>query len=445
MLDIRPFRGTTYNLDIVRDLSRVVAPPYDCISNALLKDLYGRSPWNSVRLIAGKAALIEEDPTVGQGDGSTGELPVDADPYRRTAHLWQEWQRTGVLVQDEKPAFYACREVYRSYLGEEETRTGFIGLVRLLDFSEGAIRPHELTLSAPKADRLRLFEECRANFSQIFTIYADEDRRTDSMLSSVTAGKPPDMSARDDDGSLREVWRLSDPSVVAQISKAMAGQRLAIADGHHRYETALNYSRQMRMRGERGSGQDATFGHDYTMIYMANAYSPGLCIAPVYRVVSGLPDFDRRVWGRRVSQDLGAARTPMDLSSCLRWLRADGAGQRRFVAYLGGGESITLALDRADGCLDVSVLHEAVIERTLGIGSEDLASQRYLTYTHDPGEAARAVDEGRAQLAFLLNPVRPEEILRVVDAGDIMPQKSTYFYPKLLTGLVINRLDRPEQ
>jgi uncharacterized protein (DUF1015 family) len=422
MLEILPFRGIVYNTEKIGDLSLVVALPYDCISDGLRDDLYRRSPWNAIRLIAGSSALQEE--------GSA------EDPYTAAARHWQEWLTTNVLIQDETPALYVCREAYRSYVGEEKVRIGLISLVRLEEFDSGIIRPHERTFDGPKADRLKLLSACRANFSQILGVYADTTYRIEGLINPLLS-EEPDMRVIDDEGKSREVWRLTNPEIIREITSSMTGQRVVIADGHHRYETALLFRRQMREHLPPHEPAPC----DYTMMYLTNIYGSGLQIAPIYRIISGLPDFEEGRWVERLRQRFTVERFSVDLPGLLRHIEEEIDGVRRFGAYLGSGEFLILSEARRDETLDVSVLHHAVIEESLGIDHEAVVSQRYLTYTPDPGEAVQMVDEDGGQIALFLKPVRPEEILRITDAGAIMPQKSTYFYPKLLTGFVMNSLE----
>lgn len=422
MLEIIPFRGIVYNKAVVGDLSSVVAPPYDCISDGLREDLYRRSPWNAIRLIAGNLAMQEE----GSGE----------DPYTLAARYWREWRAQEVLVRDGEPALYLCREAYRSYIGEEKVRIGLISLVRLEEFDSGIIRPHERTLSGPKEDRLKLLMACRANFSQIFGVYADTTYHIENLINPLFS-EEPDMRVLDASGELREVWRLTDSQVIQEITGYIAGQRIVIADGHHRYETALLFRQQMH----KAMPVSEPAPYDYTMIYITNVYSPGLQIAPIHRIISELPDFEKNQWTRQLHQQFTVEHLSTDLSDFLQRLQDNDDNVRRFGAYLGKGEFLLFSEERNDGTLDVSVLHNEVIERSLGIDREALTSQRYLTYTPDPREAVHIVDEANGQIALFLNPVRPEEILCITNAGAIMPQKSTYFYPKLLTGLVMNQLD----
>lgn len=441
MAEIVPFRGVLYNPARVGDLGKVMAPPYDVIPPAKQDELYGRHPNNVIRLIFGK--VLPED-----REGS--------DRYSRAASDFQRWLNEGVLVQDERPCMYYYTQTYSDKDGSRKTRKGFIALSRLMDFGKG-IHPHERTLSGPKADRLRLMQATDANFCSIFSLYSDPTLMANRLLEAAVSGKKPDIDVTDDDGTTNSVWRVDDPRVLDAVTGSMKEKSLFIADGHHRYETALNYRNMMREKAVSHTGNEP---YNYIMMYLSNMDDEGMTIWPTHRVVHSLPDFGPDGF----------------LSKCaeffeIREFRYSGAGEAAargtFLEELKGAGDSTVAIglhirardiyylltikspdtmDRVFGGaipevfkrLDVTVLHSLIFAKILGMTQEAQERQENLVYVKSFEEAIAACSNDKNQLVFLLNNTKIEQVKAVAEAGFVMPQKSTYFYPKLLSGLTIN-------
>jgi uncharacterized protein (DUF1015 family) len=407
----------------------------------LQDDLYRRNPHNVVRLILGK---IE-----GTDDESDNR-------YTRSAADFREWQDLDILVRDTEPAIYLYDEEYIAEGIGTVVRKGFLALARLEDFASGVVKPHEKTLSGPKIDRFNLTKACGANFSPIFGLYADPCCVLEALARDLRSGKP-DLEVTDDDGVKHRLWRVTDPAFIGKAKELLDNKPLFIADGHHRYETALNYRDFMREKVGRYSGKEL---FNYVLMYFANMEDQGMQIFPTHRLVHNLPDFDLapfleslneffEVETRNLNPDDAAARREVrDI------LRQKGARSSTMALYAGDGSISFFSLrdksvmDRffdektstALRTLDVSVLHRLVLEHLLHISSEAQERQTHLKYVKNFDEPFTAVQSGEFQLAFLMNATRMSEVREVANAGEKMPQKSTYFYPKLLTGLVVNKI-----
>lgn len=445
MAEIMPFKGVLYDPEKVGDMGKVMAPPYDVISQSQQDELYSRHPNNVVRLILGRTS------------------PDDAhgsDRYSRAASDLRQWLASGVLTQDKSPAIYYYSQSYALKDGGKQTRKGFFALSRIEEFGKGKIHAHEQTLSGPKADRLKLMLACNANLSAVFSLYSDPSLAVNRLLEGPISGKKPLIDVIDDNHVENRLWRVSDPNVIRAVTEAMSGKALFIADGHHRYETALNYRNLMR---EKNPGSTGTEPYNYVLMYFSNMDGEGMTIWPTHRVVHGLKGFkeDSLMKGLSscfnieefsfASTDEGAARDRFleRLSTTGRKAISIGmaiSGRNSyFVLTLKGAD----VMDKAFGGaipdvfkqLDVTVLHRLVLEQLLGITREAEAKQENLIYVKNSSEALNAVKTGPVQLVFLLNPTRIGQVKAVAEAGFVMPQKSTYFYPKLLTGLVLTLLD----
>lgn len=426
MAEIRPFRALRFS-ERAGDAAQLICPPYDIISEEQRRAYLARNPHNIVRL----------------------ELPRDgADPYAQAGEALREWKRDGILSRDGEPALYVYEIIFTAD-GQPRRVAGIIGQVKLEEFSKGVILPHEETLSKAKADRFRLMEATRSNFSCIYALYNDDTPEGRLDLGGLAAKGALLNDVTDGDGLRHRLWAVTDPAATAEVGRRMAETKLYIADGHHRYETALAYRDARRAEGAREGAP-----WDYVMMMMVEMSHPGLVVFPTHRLVRELPSFDAAALLDACAPwfDIARGLTP---AAAADWLRAAyDAGRHAFVFYAGGGNAALLTLrdasvmdellpglSPASRSLDVTVLHALILERLLGIDRENLANQRSLAYTRDPGEAYRGVDSGEFQCAFLLNPTRVSEIRDVAAAGEKMPQKSTYFYPKLITGLVMNELD----
>lgn len=434
MADIRPFQGIRYNPAVVGDLSKVVCPPYDIISPAQAKQLGERSPYNAVRL-----ELPQSEP---QDDSVTAR-------YARAAELYRKWLDDGVLLAERRPAMYLLEEEF-SYEGVTRRRRGLMAVVRLEEYEKGIILPHEYTTPGPKADRLALMKACKTNFSPIMSLYRDQDGAIAQLLTEARRGQP-DISLRPNGQAGYDMWIITDSTMLLRISSALADLRVFVADGHHRYETALQYLNKLEA-SEGPLPPDAAAR--FMLMTLISMDDPGLLVLPYHRLVGGLTNDQLASLKRRL--DLIFEIEPLDTprGSSLVIARAIEdylAEQPRekvvIVAYgLERGKAHRLTLRETyhpapDGpplerC-DMWILHHLAIHPALGQGVEEDA----VTFVHDAPDAITSVREGANQMAFLLRPLSMELFEAVVSSGERLPPKSTYFYPKLPTGLVINSLE----
>ncbi len=406
-----------------KDKNSLVCPPYDIISDKQREQYISNDPHNIIRL----------------------ELPKGGDErYTEAGKTLRKWLDEGVLACDEKDSIYVY-EMQFSANGKRKSLKGFVSLVKLEEFSKGVVLPHEETLSKAKADRFSLMSETFCNFSQIYSLYMDEDGSVYSLIDGCSKGLP-DMEVTDPDGTVHRMWCISDENIISKVTAAFADKKLYIADGHHRYETALNFHKHLIE-----NGKDVP-GSGYISMMLVNMENDGLVVFPTHRIVKELENFDIG----RVLEESGKY---FDISEAPGEIRMQAAlntgyddGKKVFALYAGAGKCYVLTLkdetavkkllpDMSDAyCgLDVSVLHTLILERILGIDKENMANQKNLTYTRSRQEALEAVDLEDANCAFILNPTKVTEIRDVALASEKMPQKSTYFYPKLITGLVMNK------
>ena len=421
MAEIKPFRALRYAPD-AGDPAELTCPPYDIISEEQRRAYLAENPHNVVRL----------------------ELPRGENPYEEAGSELREWLKSGVLRRDTDPGFYVYEEEFEAF-GVRRKVKGFICLVKLEEFSKGIILPHEETLSKAKEDRFNLMKATGCNFSQIYSLYMDEAHTTGARLDALSTAKP---RYEFSDGTVtHRLWLVNDREVIKAISADFENRKLYIADGHHRYETALRYRDWRREQGTADSSED------YVMMMLVDMENDGLVVFPTHRLIRGLKSF-------RAEKLLAACGekfeiTPQEDTGTIagvlneEYLR----GHKAFAFYSGGSAWTLLVLkdtnamaelipDKSDAWrnLDVSVLHSLILEKYLGIDKANMANQVTLTYTRSLEEALGSVRSGESQCAFLLNPTRVTEIRDVAAAGEKMPQKSTYFYPKLITGLVMNQL-----
>jgi uncharacterized protein (DUF1015 family) len=439
MAKIIPFRGLRYDLKQVKNPALVMAPPYDVISPALQEDLYLRSPFNVVRLILGKTCSEDSEKN---------------NRYTRAAEDFAAWQRAGVLVRDAEPSLYFYDQEYPLENGEEVVRKGFMALTRLEDFSSGVVKPHEKTLAGPKTDRLHLTKACGANFSPIFSLYSDSCCVLEALTREQRAAAP-DIAVSDDDGIRHRLWQATDPAVIAKAQSLLDAKPLFIADGHHRYETALNYRDYMREFHPGYTGKEL---FNYVLMYFANMEDQGMQIFPTHRLIFNLQDFRLEPFIEALADAFDIETVTFDPTSAdernriRQLLAAKGEGGHALGLYAGGTRCFLLTLreaatmdrffpeksPKALKTLDVSILHRLILENLLGITQESQEQQLNLKYVKNFDEPFELVQSGEFPLAFLMNPTRMSEVRDVANAGEKMPQKSTYFYPKLLSGLVIN-------
>ena len=441
MAKIVPFRALRYNLTRIAEPRLVMAPPYDVISPALQDDLYNRHPFNVVRLILGK----------------TGPEDSEANNrYTRAAAEFQLWQQDGVLVREAQPALYLYDQQYDLEDGATVVRSGFMALTRIEDFSSGVVKPHEKTLSGPKTDRLQLTKACGANFSPIFSLYSDPSCALQSLTRKVREERP-EIDVTDDDGVVHRLWAVADPDLIKKAHDLLENKPLFIADGHHRYETAINYRNLMREKHPKYGGKEL---FNYVLMYFANMEDRGMLIFPTHRLVFNLPDLQLDAFLGSLEGVFSVESHPVETDDAgrrqevRRLLKEKGKERRTLVLYAGGKTVHFLSLrdetvmdrffdpksPKALRTLDVSILHKLILEELLHISTEAQEQQTHLKYVKSFDEAFAAVDRGDCQLAFLMNSTRMNEVRDVANAGEKMPQKSTYFYPKLLSGLVINRI-----
>jgi uncharacterized protein (DUF1015 family) len=433
MAKIFPFRALRYNSQKV-PIADVVTQPYDKISPSMQDRYYAANPFNLVRVILGKT---------DSGDGEQSNV------YTRAAENLRNWCAENVLVRDPEPGIYRYTQTFRlpgDLSGTLYERKGFVAAGQLEDYDRKVVFRHEQTLSKPKADRLNLLRETQSHFGQIFMLYSDPEQTVDAAL---VENRAPDVEVRDEYDVVHRMWRVSDQAVINKVQATMDDKQLIIADGHHRYETALNYRNQMR----EDSAQEPEAPYERVMMTFVNMDAPGLAILPTHRVVFGLEGFDFASNLVRLKQyfdveDLGPLTSSKDATERLRQ-----AGKDRTVLLavtsdstyslraLPNQRSYSLAGQSArQRELDVVQLHKLILEETLGMSEEDIRNQKHLKYVR---EAQEAVDEVRrgANVAFLMNPVRMEQVRDIAFGGEVLPQKSTDFFPKLLSGLTIYSLE----
>lgn len=426
MAVIRPFRGMRYNTESAGKISELCCPPYDIIDENQRLSYISENEYNVIRL----------------------ELPKEGEnPYANAKDILDMWKDKGVLVCEDKPAIYIYEEEFTAY-GQRKSIKGIIARVQLEEFSKGIILPHEFTLSKAKEDRFNLMKATNCNFSQIYALYMDSEHTTLNTIDEQSEGASA-LEFTDDDNVTHRLWIVTDEEIIAKLVSDFSDRKLYIADGHHRYETALNYRNYCRENGISNVGDP----QDFQMIYLVDMEHPGLVVFPTHRLVRDLPDFDREkvLDGCKkyfdVTQYIGTENMESELA------KQYDAGKKAFGFYCGDGDWYMLVLKNIEIMsemlpdlsepsqqLDVSVLHTLVLEKIFGIDKENMANQINLTYTKFFSEAVSSVDSKKAQCSFVLNPTRVTEIRDVAAAGEKMPQKSTYFYPKMITGMVMNDL-----
>ena len=423
MADIKAFKGLRF-APRAGKTEELVCPPYDIISEEERVAYLARNGNNIIRL----------------------ELPREGEnPYEQAGKTLQEWLASGILTPEEQESLYIYEEEFTA-LGARKTIKGLVCRVGLTPFSEGVVLPHEETLSKAKTDRLNLMKATGCNFSAIYSLYFDEDRSVSQRIAALSAGKP-DMEFASADGIIHRVWIVSDPAETAALSAAFADKKLYIADGHHRYETALNYKEYLREQGQDVDNSPAAA----VMMTLVDMENEGLVVFPTHRVLHGLAGFDREQLlascqayfaVEEVAPEQAQARLDAAVANNQKAFALYTAGKMTLLTLTDNGIMKELLADMSGAYqnLDVSILHVLVLERLLGIDKENMANQTNLTYMRDVADAIAAVDKGAADCAFLINPTKVEEIAQVAGAGEKMPQKSTYFYPKLITGHIVNPL-----
>ncbi|HKD45651.1 MAG TPA: DUF1015 domain-containing protein [Candidatus Angelobacter sp.] len=433
MADILPFRALRYDPHQVK-LDDVVTQPYDKITEPMQARYYELSPHNLVRIILGR-----------RGETDTPRFNV----YTRAAEYLHDWRSGGILKQDPEPSIYLYSQTF-TIPGTRDSveRRGFIALGRLCDYTQGVVFRHEQTLAQPREDRLNLLRATRAHFGQIFMLYSDPQSELDGLLAGYAA-EEPDASVLDEYEVLHRVWRIHEPGVVGAAEEKMTDRKLLIADGHHRYETALAYRDERRRQA---ATSDPMEPHEFVMMTFIPMESRGLVILPTHRVVQGLPTYDREQMLEKAGRffDIDRIDVRADNRSATTLLEEAGGAGTAFVAVTRQGPYLLRAKERVvkDALssvsarqreLDVVQLHKIMLERVLGISEQAIRNQEHVAYERDAFEAISRVRQG-ANVAFLMNPARIEQVCSAAFAGEVLPQKSTDFYPKLLSGLTIYAL-----
>ena len=437
MAEIRPFRGVRYNQLLVKHLAGVICPPYDVITPQLQQELYRRSPYNFVRLEYGR------------------ELPQDTatdNKYTRSAATLGQWLEQGVLVVDPAPTIY-LHDHYFNYKGKEFRRRGIIASVRLEEWDKRVVRPHEGTLVEHRSDRLSLLWALQANTSPVLALFEDKGQQVSSLLASLEQGQPI-ISFSGASGERHEVWAITQPEAINQLSTSLARSPLYIADGHHRYESALAFQRERRAGSSPLSGDEA---FNFVMMTLVDFSDPGLLILPPHRLVGGISRATLSQLPTKLEAFFDIEELPLNTPDF--WQQVDhfligGETDEVRLALFGPNKSRLFLLTLRDFAtasqmmpyfhselykkLDVSVLDHVILEELLGWGSGGEGA--ILAFSYEGRDAVNRVLEQEYQLAFLLRPVKPEVIKAVADADDRMPRKSTYFYPKAPAGLVFYRL-----
>ena len=442
MAQIAPFRALRYDSARV-DVAQVVTQPYDKITPEMQERYYAASPHNLVRIILGKREAKDH---------------VGENTYTRAAACFREWRQQGIFLQETQPSIYSYVQHFTVPGGTKELeRRGFIALGELEDYSDNVVFRHEQTLAKPKADRLDLLRATRAHFGQLFMLYSDPTGEIDGLLKPTAA---PEIDVRDEYGVQHRVSKVSDPALIDLVRTKMRDKKLIIADGHHRYETALNYRNERRSVADTAPPSSTrVFSSEmppYEMVMMTfiNMESPGLLILPTHRVVHGLATFSADDFRRKASQyfSVDEVDPSVDAARASGILREAGhagtvllavTADRAFLVDTprGVGASFFSGLSIRQQALDVVQLHKCLLEGVLGISEEAIRNQQNISYVRDAGEAMERVRSGGANVAFLMNPVRMPQVRDIAFAGEVLPQKSTDFYPKLLSGLTIYALE----
>ena len=418
MADVRPLRALHYDLSRTGGLEPVAAPPYDVVDESQRAELAARSPHNVV------AIDLPRDPGGG-------------DPYAHAAATLAAWRRAGVLVRDETPALWALAQEYTGPDGRRRTRRGFFARVRVEDYGPGRIRPHERTHPGPKEDRLRLTRATAANLSPIFSLYDDPAGAAWSAL-APHAEDAPWGEVTDADGTVHKLWRVGDPAAAEAVGEALAGAELLIADGHHRYETARVHAQE---------SDDPAAG--WVLMCLVALQDPGLTIFPTHRLLTDLDEARRQELRRVLAADFEAADVAVDAlepapDGAVRIGHLDAEERRPRMLTLRDPAVVRAAMpDKPDAyrALDTAVLEALVLRGALGMDEDDIAHLRGLDYARDAAQARARVELGAAQAAFFMGPTPISRVRAVAAAGESMPPKSTYFFPKVPTGLLFNVLD----
>ncbi len=424
---ISGFKGLRFDTSVAGDIKSLCCPPYDIISEEQRLEYLATNPNNIIRL----------------------ELPKEGEnPYLTAKDVLKSWEDEGILIREQEDALYIYEEEFTAH-SKRNSIKGLICRLKVEEFSKGVVLPHEFTLSKAKEDRLNLMKATNCNFSQIYGLYMDEEHTSLSTIDAESK-RVADLEFTDDEGVTHRMWIVTDKDVIAKLVGDFADRKIYIADGHHRYETALNYRNYCREEGISKEGD----AQDYQMIFLCDMGHPGLVVFPTHRLVRDLESFSKDEVLSKCGEyfDIEKYQGTENMEEILS--KKDAEGKKAFGFYLGQGEWYLLTLKDISVMdillpdlsvpsrqLDVTVLHSLILEGAFGIDKENMAAQINLTYTKFFEEAISFVDSGKAQCSFVLNSTKVTEIRDVASAGEKMPQKSTYFYPKMITGMVMNKLD----
>ncbi len=440
MATITPFRGVVYNQKKAGNITDLVCPPYDIISPAQQQELYRKNPFNVVRLEFG----LE----------SPGDTDAD-NRYTRAAAFLREWENSGVLRQDTVPGLYIYEMEFVFGKSLRKLR-GMICLVRIEDYESGIVKPHETTLSGPKTDRLKLLRACSASFSQIFSLFPDPDLKVSKLLHKIT--RRPDMEVPSEDGVVHRIWSLGEKQDIETIIRELSNRPLFIADGHHRYDTALNYRNERRKTADSVTGNEP---YNFVAMFLAPLEEPGLTVLPAHRALFNLTGFDPKRFEADLNRYFNIERIDFDKKSEVAdrktvletmahradrahifGMRVKGEHSYYLLTLRNEADMDSLVPDRSVAYrrLDVSILHHLIIDKLLGIKMDTHKLGLNIEYIKDSEDADQRVRNGAAEIVFFMNPTKVWEVQDVASAGERMPQKATYFYPKLLTGLIIHMI-----
>ncbi|MCL2767067.1 MAG: DUF1015 domain-containing protein, partial [Peptococcaceae bacterium] len=438
MASVIPFAGLRYNPAMVGDLADVVTPPYDVIATDAQERYYDRHPNNIIRLEYGKTL---------PGDNETNNR------YTRACSDFDAWINANVLLPEATPAVYFYEQEF-TVKGLAKTRSGFLCAVKLEPYDRGVILPHEETMPKHKADRLDLMRACGANFSPVFGLYGDKELQVEQIKERAIAEKQPEVSFIDETGEHHRMWVVTDPAAIAKVQQIMADKQILIADGHHRYETALNYKTE---RAARDKQEEASY--NYIMMALVNLYDPGLVVLPTHRVIRQVEPVSLDRLMKRLEESFTIEEFTLDqqtvtLPELINKLYKRGRLNKgtehvhAFGLYMPVNRFYLLTLNQGKELspeilpgksqvwrnLDVSILQSLVFNQLLGLNDELIAKGELISYVRDEAAAVALVDNGEFDMAFFLNPTLEEEIIRIAGVGEKMPQKSTFFYPKLISG-----------
>ena len=442
MAEIRPFRGIRYNQEAIGDLSLVVAPPYDVIDEHGRNSYYNKHPYNVIRLILNRPKKSDSDPE---------------QPYLRAAQFLEQWLAQRVLIQDRAPCFYLYRQRYLMESKYKEC-TGLVARVRVEEFSDGGILPHEDIMPKPLEDRMKLLNHTRMNLDFVHSLYSDPaEKLKDPILAEME--KFPLAQFQTADGMAHDLWSVNDEAFINKVTRFFGKKKLYIADGHHRYQTALEYRRQAIEREGELSEDDP---RNFLMMMIVEMENPGLSVLPVHRVVLSnlslsVEDFFEGVeqWFKVERIDITKGARSGQVFHMLRRLETAGRDGKAFGLFVKEPDRFFLLSMKPDRDviknigrksspayrhLDVRILHRLIIEQALGIPSDRESVEKNLVFTRDALEALQMVDSGRGVAAFFLNPTKVEQVREIADHGEKMPQKSTYFYTKPSSGVVMSRV-----